>query len=74
MLENVLLVAQIVVAISLVAFVLLQAKGSGVGAAFGGETVVYRSRRGVEKMLHYATIVSAVLLALISLVAVILNK
>jgi preprotein translocase subunit SecG len=73
MIENALLIAQIIVAASLIGFVLLQAKGSGVGSAFGGETVVYRSRRGVEKLLHYATIVTAVLLGLISLISVILR-
>jgi preprotein translocase subunit SecG len=73
MLENILLVIQIVVAIALVTFILLQSKGSGVGSAFGGETVVYRSRRGVEKMLHYATILTTVVLILTSMVSVILR-
>jgi len=73
MLKTVLLIIQVLVSILLVAFILLQQKGSGVGGVFGGESVVYRSRRGVERILHYATIASAVLLSLISLYAVILN-
>jgi len=71
--SNILLVVQIVVAIALMVFILMQSKGSGVGSAFGGETVVYRSRRGVEKLLHYATVISAVILVIISLVSVILS-
>lgn len=73
MLKTVLLAIQIVLAIALVIFVLLQQKGSGVGGVFGGESVVYRSRRGVEKILYYATIITATLLCLISLYAVLLG-
>ncbi len=73
MIENILLVAQIAISVALIVFVILQAKGSGVGSAFGGEIAVYRSRRGVEKILHYATIVAAILLVLVSLVAVIMK-
>ena len=70
MIKQILLVVQIIVAVALVATVLLQQKGSGVGGVFGGETAVYRSRRGVEKMLHYSSIVCAVLLGGISLVLI----
>lgn len=70
MIQQILLVVQIIVAIALVATILLQQKGSGVGGVFGGETAVYRSRRGVEKMLHYGSIVCAVLLGAISLALV----
>lgn len=70
MIQTILLVVQIVVAVSLVVTILLQQKGSGVGGVFGGETAVYRSRRGVEKMLHYGSIVCAILLGAISLVLV----
>jgi len=73
MLNTVVLILQIAVAVALVVFVLLQAKGSGVGSTFGGEVVAYRNRRGVEKILHYSTIVAAALLCLISLVSVILR-
>jgi protein translocase SecG subunit len=73
MVKTTLLVLQVILAIGLVVFVLLQQKGSGVGGVFGGESVVYRSRRGVERILHYATIAFAVLLCLISLYTVLLN-
>lgn len=70
MIEKILLFVQIIFAVVLVTTVLLQQKGSGVGGVFGGETAVYRSRRGVEKILHYITILSAVLLGLTSLISV----
>jgi preprotein translocase subunit SecG len=64
---------QIVFAIVLVVCVLLQQRGSGLGVAFGGEGNVYRSRRGVEKFLFYATIVVAFLFCLTALATVFVN-
>ncbi len=54
-------IAQIVVSVILVASILLQARGTGLGAGFGGEGNVYRTKRGVEKLLFRSTIVFAVL-------------
>ncbi len=47
-------------AVFLIVAILLQNRGTGLGAAFGGEGNVYRTKRGVEKMLFYATILLAV--------------
>lgn len=60
-------VTQIIAGVLLVISVLLQHRGTGLGGAFGGEGMSYRSRRGVEKILLRAT----VLLAVIFLLAVI---
>ncbi len=40
----------------------MQNRGSGVSGVFGGEGNVYRTKRGAEKFLFYATIVLAILL------------
>ncbi|MGE5619795.1 MAG: preprotein translocase subunit SecG [Sphingomonadaceae bacterium] len=61
---------QILLSIVLILVVLLQAKGSGIGGAFGTETSAYRSRRGVERTLFNFTIVLSVLFVLISIVSV----
>ena len=53
-------IVEIVLAVLLIAGVLLQARGSGLGAAFGGDGSVYRTRRGIEKRLHVGTIVVAI--------------
>jgi preprotein translocase subunit SecG len=54
-------VAQIVVSILLTAVILMQAKGAGIGSAFGGSTATsFRTRRGIEKTLFQLTIVLAV--------------
>ncbi len=54
-------VIQMVLSVLLVAAILLQQRGSGMGAAFGGDTNVFRTKRGVEKTLFYATIGIAIL-------------
>lgn len=61
--------ALILSCIGLIAAILLQSRGAGLGATFGGESSVYRSRRGVEKRLFQFTIVLAVLFVGVSLVA-----
>ncbi|MFA7253960.1 MAG: preprotein translocase subunit SecG [Patescibacteria group bacterium] len=65
-------ILQIIFAILLTLFVLLQQRGSGLGMAFGGEGNVYRSRRGIEKFLFYATIAVAVLFCASALATVFL--
>jgi preprotein translocase subunit SecG len=64
----ILALAQILVSIGLIASILLQARGAGLGATFGGDSSVYRSRRGVEKRLFQFTIVLAVMFVLVCLV------
>ena len=61
MLTTILSTAQIVIAVLLIAAILLQSRGAGLGAIFGGEGNVYRSRRGIERKLFVATIVMSVL-------------
>lgn len=60
---------QISTAVLLIIFILLQQQGTTLGGAFGGESVVYRSRRGIEKFLFVGTIVLSlgfVILALLN--------
>ncbi len=60
-------IAQILVGIALTLVILLQAKGSGIGAAFGGGTnSSFRTRRGVEKTLFQLTIVLAIVFLAVS--------
>jgi len=50
-------IAQIVVAIALIIIILLQVRGGGLGGIFGQPGTVYRTRRGVEKIMFQLTIV-----------------
>lgn len=52
-------IAQLVIGIVMIAAILLQNKGGGLGAAFGGGETVATTRRGAEKGLYNVTIVLA---------------
>lgn len=54
-------IIQVVLAILLTVAILLQARGTNVGLAFGGDGSFYRTRRGIEKKLHVTTVALAVL-------------
>ncbi|MFA6018434.1 MAG: preprotein translocase subunit SecG [Patescibacteria group bacterium] len=60
-------IVQIVLAILLTTSILIQARGANVGLAFGGDGSFYRTRRGIEKKLHIATIILAIAFLAISL-------
>lgn len=68
------LIAELVVGASLVTLILLQAKGSGISAVFGGDGGMYRSRRGVEKLLHRGTIFLAAVFMLLALANILLSR
>lgn len=69
--EQIISIAQLVLAGALTTCILLQARGSGLGASFGGEGNVYRTKRGVEKRLFQATVVFAILFFGVSLASAI---
>jgi preprotein translocase subunit SecG len=68
MLKTVVTIFQIILAISLIAVIVIQARGTGLGSAWGGTSESYRSKRGVERILFGATIALAVIFFLISIV------
>ena len=51
------IIVQIILSIALTVALLLQAKGGGLGGILGQSNTVYRTRRGVEKILFQITIV-----------------
>lgn len=65
-----LLIAQAVVAILLTVSILLQNRGSGLGAAFGGDFGGYYTKRGLEKFFLYATVVFALVFLILGIVNV----
>lgn len=64
-------VVEIIVAVLLIVLVLLQMQGSGLSSAFGGSGEVYRSKRSLEKLLMWATVVVTIIFAIISLLLLI---
>jgi preprotein translocase subunit SecG len=66
--ETAFYVAIILVSLLLMMVILLQSKASGFSGAFGGDTsVIYRTRRGLEKTLFQLTIGVAVIFVVLSL-------
>ena len=66
---------QIILAVLLIALVLLQSKGSGLGGIFGQDTgSVYRTRRGVERRLYQLTIIAAVSFFLVALISSLIKR
>lgn len=65
-------IIQAVLAVLLILSILVQSRGTGIGAAFGGGGNVYRTKRGAEKKLFQATIVIAILFFGIALAGILL--
>jgi preprotein translocase subunit SecG len=71
---NYLIIAQIVVAIALIAVLTLQVHGGGLGGIFGQPDSVYRTRRGMERTLLQFTIALTVLFVIICIWVVAISK
>ena len=71
--KNILSVFQIGTSLTLVVVILLQAQGTGLGGLFGGGGEEYRSKRGIEKILFYMTIILSVVFLGLSLLGVALR-
>ena len=70
--KSVIVVIQILISCLLIAVILLQAKGTGLGRAWGGGGEFYRSKRGVEKILFKITVALAIIFLVSSLVSVLI--
>ena len=67
-------IAQLMISAALVAVILLQTKGGGMGGVFGGtETAVYKTRRGVERTIFNITIGLSIAFFVITILNVIVT-
>lgn len=66
---------QIILSIAVIIFILLQARGAGLGSAFGGSSAgsVFKTRRGVERLIFNITIVFIILFAAVSIISMALR-
>ncbi len=66
---------QIILSIAVIIFILLQARGAGLGSAFGGSSggSVFKTRRGVERLIFNITIVFIILFAAVSIISMALR-
>ncbi len=65
-------IIQAVLAVVLIATILMQTKGSGLGATFGQSFSFYSTKRGFEKLLFNFTFIIAILFLLTSVLGLIL--
>jgi len=72
--EPVLSIALIINSVALIASVVLQSKGIGLGGLTGVDSGgVYSQRRGVEKVLFWVTVGLSVLFVILTLITVIIT-
>jgi preprotein translocase subunit SecG len=62
-------VAQIIVAVVLIAVLMLQVRGGGLGGIFGQPDSTFRTRRGIEKTLFQFTIALVVVFVILSILS-----
>lgn len=62
-------VAQILLSLAIILVVMLQVRGGGLGGIFGQPDTVFRTRRGVEKVLFRLTIVLMMLFVVVSVLS-----
>ena len=60
------LIAQTLISVALIATVVFQLRGGGIGGIFGQADSVYRTRRGIESTLFKLTIILAVMLVILA--------
>ena len=71
--KDILDIALIITAVALVACIILQSKGAGLGNLTGGDAGgVFTARRGIEKTLFWVTIVFAILFFVLAITSVII--
>lgn len=67
-------IVQILVAVFLAVFILLQQRGTALGSSFGGDSGgFYGARRGVQKQLYWGTIILGVLFIGLALLRLVLS-
>jgi len=68
---NVVDIALVLISVALIASVILQSKGAGLGGLTGADTGgIFTARRGVEKTLFYVTIALGVLFFVLAILSV----
>ncbi len=66
-LKDFLSLAQILISALLIVLVLMQVRGTGFGAALGGQDYTFRTKRGLQRQLHRLTIVVVIVFLAISM-------
>ncbi|MBI5254693.1 preprotein translocase subunit SecG [Candidatus Falkowbacteria bacterium] len=70
--KNIILIAEVVIAILLMVSILLQGRGAGLSGVFGGSSAVYRTKRGIEKFLTIFSVVLFIIFVGLAITSLIL--
>ena len=62
-------IAQILISILLIILILVQTRGTGFAAGYAADSSIYRTRRGVERLVFQLTIAISVVFLLLAIVA-----
>jgi preprotein translocase subunit SecG len=71
--KEILLVVNIILCITIVAFILIQGRGAGLGSAWGGGGETFQTRRGVEVIIMRLTVVFIIIFFGVSIFALLLK-
>jgi preprotein translocase subunit SecG len=66
--KSFLLILNIVLSVLIVVFILVQGRGAGLGSAWGGGGEMFQTRRGMEKIILWLTMIFIVIFLLVSLI------
>ena len=72
--EKIVTFSQLVLGVALIVSIVMQNRGAGLSNVFGGSGAIYRTKRGFEKWMFYATIAMAVVFVALSMAAVLLSQ
>ena len=73
--QKAVIIAQITISALIIVVILMQNRGSGVSAIFGGGSGGgYRTKRGLEKGLHIFTIILVILFVAVGIVSLIITE
>ena len=67
-------IAQLVTSVVLILTILLQSRGAGLSGTFGGDSAVYTTRRGPEKLLYWLTVILALIFIGLSVASLIITR
>jgi len=68
-------IIEIILSIAVIFFILLQVRGAGLGSAFGSNSgSVFKTRRGVERLVFNITIVFVIIFAAVALLGTLIPQ
>ncbi|MBI5122767.1 preprotein translocase subunit SecG [Candidatus Roizmanbacteria bacterium] len=66
--KSFLLILNIILSVLIVVFILIQGRGAGLGSAWGGGGEMFQTRRGMEKIILWLTMIFIVIFFVVSLI------